>query len=131
MDEIDKLLAEIQAEYTKPKKSASPPNTGNNPKPVTNSAAKSDILIDNLLADVKADFQERDAAEELKKQQELEAEKKHQAKLKAQQRESLKKQAKEWLDKLDPLSSEGIWFEQFAQTYPSKLDAAIDYLQSS
>ncbi|MCA1904210.1 MAG: hypothetical protein LDL47_05155 [Cyanobacteria bacterium KgW148] len=37
--------------------------------------------------------------------------------------------AKEWLKELDPLSSEGLWFKEFAKHYPSELEAALDYLQ--
>jgi hypothetical protein len=36
---------------------------------------------------------------------------------------------KAWLEKLDPLSSEGLWFEKFAEKYSSQLEAALDYLQ--
>ena len=85
-------------------------------------------FIDNLLSDVQADFLEKDAAEALRKQEELIQEKIRQEKLKAKQREALEKPAQEWLAKLDPLSSEGLWFERFAQGYPTKLAAAIDYL---
>ncbi|MGH7998819.1 MAG: salt stress protein, Slr1339 family, partial [Brasilonema sp.] len=45
--------------------------------------------------------------------------------------EALKKQAKDWLAQLDPLSLEGLWFEKFAEGYPSKLEAAIEYVQNS
>ena len=43
----------------------------------------------------------------------------------------LEKSAKQWLAKLDSLSPEGIWFEKFAQGYPNRLLAAIDYLQTN
>lgn len=133
MDSIDKLLAEIKAEHTEVKNPIQQPQnlTTNTAKPLIYSASKSDALIDNLLAEVKADFVERDATEELIKQQELEQEKNRQAQIKAQQRENLKKQAQAWIDKLDPLSSEGLWFESFAKAYPSKLAAAIEYLQNN
>jgi hypothetical protein len=138
MDSIEKLLAEIQAEYTgvKPQPQQQQPSNLT-PKLTTvqpafiASNSKSDALVDNLLAEVKADFAEKDAAEELIKQQELAQEKLRQAQLKAQQIEALKKQAQAWLSKLDPLSPEGLWFERFAEAYPSKLDAAIEYLQNS
>ncbi|MDJ0724798.1 MAG: hypothetical protein QNJ38_06770 [Prochloraceae cyanobacterium] len=44
------------------------------------------------------------------------------------QRKALTRQARSWLDNLDPRSDEGLWFEEFAYTYESKLEAAIDYL---
>ena len=126
MDSIDKLLAELKAEYTEPATPQKPPpqtKTFIQPPP------KSTSLIDNLLAEVKADFVEKDAAKELRRQQELEQERIKQEQLKAQQLDTLHKQAKNWLEKLDPLSSEGLWFERFAEGYSSKLQAAIEYLQ--
>ncbi|WP_371418245.1 salt stress protein, Slr1339 family, partial [Anabaena sp. UHCC 0253] len=83
------------------------------------------------LADVQSDLAAKDAAEELRKQEELIQEKIRQEKLKAKQRQALEKPAKKWLAKLDPLSSEGLWFEKFAESYPDKLAAAIDYLQTN
>ncbi|WP_413174090.1 salt stress protein, Slr1339 family [Anabaena azotica] len=130
MDSIDKLLAEIKAEYTAPKTQPQQPQLTTS-KPFITAVSKSDALIDNLLSEVKADFVEQDAAEELKKQQELEQEKIRQAQLKAQKLELLNKEAKEWLSKLDAFSPEGLWFERFAEAYPSKLEAAVEYLQSN
>ena len=129
MDAIDKLLAQVKTEHTEPKNT--PPQANSNPVKLVLSTNKSDVLIDKLLSDVQADFLEKDAAEALRKQEELIREKIRQEKLKAKQREALEKPAQEWLAKLDPLSSEGLWFERFAQGYPSKLAAAIDYLQTN
>jgi len=130
MDAIDKLLAELKSEYTEAKSQQQ--NQNINPvKPVISNLSKSASSIDNLLGEIKADFLERDAAEKLKRQQELEQEKILQAQLKVKQLETLKKQAKEWLSKLDPFSPEGLWFERFAESYPSKLEAAIEYLQNN
>lgn len=36
--------------------------------------------------------------------------------------------AKAWLQNLDPLSADGIWFAEFAKHYPSPLEAAIALL---
>lgn len=44
---------------------------------------------------------------------------------KAKDLERFTQQANEWLKKLDPLSGEGLWFEEFAKNYPSRLEAAI------
>ncbi|MDZ7959561.1 MAG: hypothetical protein RMY34_17040 [Aulosira sp. DedQUE10] len=132
MDTIDKLLAELKNEYQeeKPSQAQLQPKL-NIAQPVMQTSPKAASLIDSLLEEVKADFAELDTAEELRQQQELEQERIRQEKLKAKQLEALKKQAKEWLAKLDPFSSEGLWFERFAEGYPSKLEAAIEYLQSS
>ncbi|MBD2492853.1 salt stress protein, Slr1339 family [Nostoc sp. FACHB-280] len=133
MDSIDKLLAQIKAEYDP----AKPTPTPQQPKPdivppfISTPPSKSQSIIDNILADVKADIEAQAAAEELQRQQELEQERIRQEQIKAQQLELLQKQAKEWLDKLDPFSPEGLWFEEFAKGYPSKLAAAVEYLQTN
>ncbi len=130
MDSIDKLLAELKAEYD----SAAKPQQ-QQPKPTVGKtfiqSPQSASLIDNLLAEVKDDFIEKDAAEELRKQQELQQQRIQQEQLKVQQLEALQKQAKDWLSKLDPFSAEGLWFERFAEGYSSKLEAAIEYLQTT
>ena len=128
MDSIDKLLAELKAEYTEPATPQQPPpqrKTFIQPPP------KSTSLIDNLLAEVKADFVEKDTAQELRRRQELEQERIKQEQLKGQQLEASKIKAKDWLDKLDPFSPEGFWFERFAESYSSKLEAAIEYLETN
>jgi hypothetical protein len=58
-----------------------------------------------------------------------EIEKQHQEQKLAQQRQQAQL-ATEWLEKLDWLSGEGIWFEKFARNYGSHLEAAIAYLFS-
>ncbi|GBF85708.1 salt stress protein, Slr1339 family [Aphanothece sacrum] len=45
-----------------------------------------------------------------------------------QQKKLLTRKAQQWLADLDIYSEEGLWFEEFARTYPSKLEAALDYL---
>lgn len=49
---------------------------------------------------------------------------------KVKDQEEITKTATEWLKKLDPLGGEGLWFEEFAKNYPSRLEAAIALLQS-
>jgi hypothetical protein len=128
MDSLDKLLAQLKAEYDENK-----PNlpTSQVAKSSSSEKSQSSSLIDNLLAEVQADFATQDAAEELRKQQEIEQEKIHQAQIKAQQIEVFKVEATKWLETLDPFSPEGLWFERFAEGYPTKLDAAMEYLQSN
>ena len=129
MDSIDKLLAELKTEYTEPKTTA--PENNLTPVKSVSPTIKSDVFIDKLLSEVQADILAKDAAEALQKQEELTQEKIHQEKLQAKQKAALEKPAKQWLAKLDPLSSEGLWFERFAESYPHKLAAAIDYLQTN
>ncbi len=131
MDEIDKLLSEVKDEYSNSQQISKPipqPNSSSNQSIA--SPRKSASAIDKLLDDVKSDFEKKDLAEELQRQQELEAERIRQEQLKAKRQEGLKQEAKNWLEKLDPFSPEGLWFERFAEGYPSKLEAAIEYLQS-
>ncbi len=130
MDPLDKLLDELKAEYdqTKPVAPKPQPNVA---KSSTPQPPKSLSLVDHLLAEVKADFAAQDEIEELEKQQQQEQEKIRQAQIKAQQLETEKSEAEAWLKKLDPFSSEGLWFERFAQSYSSKLEAAIEYLKSN
>jgi hypothetical protein len=134
---IDKLLSEVQADLAENKtayiqsKPTEPQNNLQTIQFVHLPDTKSDVFVNNLLADVQADILAKDAAVALQKQEELTQEKIHQEKLQAKQKAALEKPAKQWLAKLDPLSSEGLWFERFAESYPHKLAAAIDYLQTN
>jgi hypothetical protein len=49
---------------------------------------------------------------------------------KAKDRQVYEQKAREWLKMLDPLCGEGLWFEEFAKNYPSKLEAAIALMES-
>ncbi|MFM7365564.1 MAG: salt stress protein, Slr1339 family [Cuspidothrix sp.] len=133
---IDNLLSDVQGEVAENKISdVQYQSTSYYHLPpiefIHSPANKSDVFIDNLLADVKADIAEQEAIEHQRKQEELVQEKIRQEKIKNEQRKALEKPAKEWLTQLDPLSSEGLWFERFAESYPDKLAAAIDYLQTN
>ena len=126
MDSIDKLLAQFKAEYEEPAKVEEPRQQPLQPETLRQPLPKQEALIDNLLAQVKAGYEEQDQL----RQQQLKAEQLKQQQLQQQQLEALSRSAKVWLENLDPLSSEGIWFEKFAEKYSSKLAAAIDYLQA-
>lgn len=144
MDEIDKLLSEIKADDRKSAKiparqPKAPPVQPNfdldrllaevqadfNTLPTASRSLKNDSpAIDSILSQVKADRDEQDRVRSQLKQQQLQAEQ-------LKQIETLKLRAKSWLKQLDPLSTEGLWFERFAEGYPTKLEAAINYLQES
>ena len=130
MDALDKLLSQIKAEYEneQTQQQLQKPNIFSSLSPTE---PNSSPLIDNMLAEVQADFAAQDAELELRKQQQLEQARLRQEQIQARQREAIKQQAQNWLEKLDPFSPEGLWFERFAQNYPSKLAAAIEYLQSN
>ncbi|MDB9374186.1 salt stress protein, Slr1339 family [Nodularia sphaerocarpa] len=131
MDALDKLLEELKAEYNNQAKPAKPQPQTNAAKSFTPQPPKLLSLTDSLLAEVKADFAAQDEVEEFKKQQAIEQENIRQAEIKAQEIAALKVEAQAWLKTLDPFSSEGFWFEKFAESYPSKLEAAMEYLQSN
>lgn len=125
MESIDRLLAEVKAEYEK--SADKQPKTL--PAKIRQVQPQSPSSIDSLLEQVKTDYEQQDKAEKQLQQQQLKAEQLRQQELQMEQREALKNQVIAWLKQLDSLSSEGIWFEKFAESYPSKLDAAFDYLQ--
>ena len=130
MDSIDKLLAELKAEYEQPaSKQVQPPDTKPFNQTSPSPGFQGDEAMDRLLMDVKADFQQKDLAAELQKEQYLEVQRLQQKQLQAQQLQALKKEAEDWLGKLDPFSPEGLWFERFAEKYPSKIEAAMEYLR--
>jgi hypothetical protein len=140
MESIDDLLAQIKSEYqekdnsglqkkqppAKIEKSIEPKLPNLSPRKSFSPTSPEDAL----LSQIQAEFLEQDKAEELKKQQQIKEEKVKQEKIKQQQRQGLTKEAEAWLKKLNPRSAEGLWFEEFAYSYSSKLEAAIDYLQA-
>ena len=99
-----------------------------------------------VLQDLKAEFQEqqRQAEREQQRQEaarQREAERQERERQAALEKERLaqeqaarakelqrQRQAEDWIKKLDPLAGEGIWFEEFASHYQSRLEAAIAYL---
>lgn len=144
MESIDDILAQLKSEYQekdnpeqqkKPafvkKEKAIEPKLPNLPPPVSQKKSFSaSNPEDALLSQIKAEFVEKDREEELKKQQQIKEEKIRQEQIKQQQRQALTREAEAWLKKLNPRSAEGLWFEEFAYSYSSKLEAAIDYLQA-
>jgi DNA helicase IV len=128
-DPLDKLLADLKAEYVEGKPAQSQPQPTVAKPMVSQPKAKSSSLLDSLLDEVKAQYEEEDKAEQLRRQQQLQEQEKRQQQLKAQKLEELQKKAQAWLEELDAFSPEGLWFERFAEGYPSKLEAAVEYLQ--
>jgi hypothetical protein len=141
VESIDDILAEVKAEYLQPTQ----------PSEVKKLLFNSELLLpspsvaatnvtqggfhqlatspeQSLLEQVKSEFAEQAKAEQLERQQQLQAEQLRQAQQLEQQRQAIAQTAKDWLKQLDPLSEEGLWFEEFAYAYPTKLAAAIDYL---
>lgn len=140
----DDLLAQIKAEYQEkdqgkpPEKKPlldeddlkSPARNSSTYQPISSSQSSRSPVEDAMLSELKAEFEEQEHEAERKRQQQRQEEE-----LKAKQREqrkrdALKQQAQEWLNNLKPHSDEGLWFEEFAYSYSSKLEAAMDYLQA-
>jgi hypothetical protein len=143
MESMDDLLAQLRAEYNEkdnhqPKKPQPLPQeiwqemTVSPPPPVPKMPTKSILFRseDKLITELKSEFESQEQAEAQKKQQQLFEEQQRQEQLKQQQQQALKQEAEVWLKQLKPRSTEGLWFEEFAQGYPSKLEAAIVYLQA-
>jgi len=148
MESIEDLLAQIKAEYQaeeqgkQPEKlslfqeeefkspSTHPPTYQPQPSPKTWISPAEE----NLLAQVKTEFelkrQQQQKEEQLRKEQQLREEQLRAEQRRQRRREALTQEATEWLKKLNPRSEEGMWFEEFSYSYPSKLEAAIDYLEA-
>lgn len=130
MDSIEQLLAQVKAQYggvTPPPAPPAPASPPSAPPPPARSRSPQDP-IDGLLAEVKGQYETLDAAAQETQRQQLEAERQRQAQLQQARRAALSHTAQDWLKNLDPLSTEGLWFNQFAEQYTSRLEAAIDYL---
>lgn len=155
MESIEDLLAQVKAEYQEQEQGKQPkklplfqeeefklsPTHPPTYQPQQSPKTWISPAEENLLAQVKAEFEEQERSEELKRQQQQREEqlrKEQQFKeeqLRAEQRlqrrrEALTQEATEWLKKLNPRSEEGMWFEEFSYSYSSKLEAAIDYLEA-
>src|SRR4028119_286825 len=163
MESIDRLLAELKAEYQASQKQADelksqplvPAQAPLKPVAVPSNPTfkRLDIdlyagALDKDLAQIKAEYEAQNKAQEVASLEPLKAEYKAQnkvqevASLEPQPAEKVAapqlnvethrqkvRQAQVWLKKLDKNSDEGYWFDQFAFKYSSRIDAAIDYLQ--
>lgn len=155
MDNIDRLLAELKAKHH-PSSNTSPPQepapaplqslddllshlaegtkqvvrhqlsqrSAAPSPPITKSilGIQSSATIDPLLTQLESESQRQEQATQ-EKQRRLNE-------LQAKRRADLAKQAQQWLKTLNSSSEEGVWFEEFACGYGSRLEAAIDYLEA-
>ncbi|GAB4369915.1 MAG: hypothetical protein Kow00121_10180 [Elainellaceae cyanobacterium] len=132
-DPIDRLLLQVQESgvnppsvQSSPHASTRSPGSASNLNPST--APLPDSTADPLLGQIKAQYEQHDRAEALKKQEAQQQEQRRQEQLKRQRRAALHQRAEAWLKSLDPRSGEAVWFEEFAGKYHSRIEAAIDYL---
>ncbi|MBD1860854.1 MULTISPECIES: salt stress protein, Slr1339 family [Trichocoleus] len=129
MDSIERLLAQVKAQYSEtPAPPAAPSPLPPSSPPAKPTSGRQPDPLDSLLAEIKGQYEVQDAIAQEARQQQLVAEQQRQAQAQQARRTALARTAQDWLKNLDPLSTEGLWFNQFAEQYPSKLEAAIDYL---
>ena len=146
--EMDELLKQVKAEFEQPQKSESPSS-----KSIQRNSNSSldDFLTqvrgefkdkqqrlefptnssdEDLFAEVKSNFEVKESATANKSYEQTIDDVRHEEQQRQRQKKALRTQAQKWLKKLNPHSDEGIWFEEFAYSYPSRLEAAMDYLQA-
>jgi uncharacterized FlaG/YvyC family protein len=143
-ESLDDLLAQIQAEYQEKDKGKplekkplldeddlkSPPTNSSMYQPISSSPSSPTPVEDSMLSELKAEFDHKECEAQRKRQQQQQEEELKAKQREQRKREALKQQAQEWLNNLKPHSEEGLWFEEFAYSYSSKLEAAMDYLQA-
>ena len=135
----DDLLEEIETTYQSQKTSQS--NTSpelfseieqkfSQRKKQENISPEDSSIIDNSLEQMVRHSQRKIKNSQEKKTVDNLADIRQEELNKQKQIKLLTRKAEAWLKKLDPNSEEGFWFEQFALSYSSKLEAAIDYLKA-
>jgi hypothetical protein len=141
MDPIDELLSKLQPQLEPHRKSEVPPSTpvsGSidqllkdlDQKDLDQTATPKELPQDSCLEEVRSQYEQQDQAEGERLEQETREKQRRLRQLKAQRRAELAEKALDWLKQLNPKSSEGRWFEEFACGYSSRVEAAIDYLEA-
>jgi hypothetical protein len=145
MESIDRLLAELKAEYQASRKQAdelksqplvqaqAPLKQAAVPSNPTFKTLDIDLYagtLDKDLAQIKAEYEAQNKVQEVASLEPQPAEKVAAPQLDVETHRQKVRQAQVWLKKLDKNSDEGYWFDQFAFKYSSRIDAAIDYLQA-
>ena len=145
MESIDRLLAELKAEYQASQKNAelkSQPAVQESQAPLPPAVLRSNEgfkisdlnsyagAMDKDLAQIKAEYEAQNKTQEAVSLEQQPAAKVAGPQLDVQTHRQKVRQAQVWLKKLDKDSDERYWFDQFAFKYSSRIDAAIDYLQA-
>ena len=124
---LDDLLTQVRAEFEqKPPSQSSRAFNSFKPK---NSSTKKE-RDEDFFAQVKSKFEQRKQTQATQNYQQSVDEVRLAEQKRQRKQQSLLRQAKKWLSNLDPHSEEGLWFEEFAYSYPSRLEAAIDYVEA-
>lgn len=153
MESLESILTDLQNKYTDPKldKQRSPEQANReevSKDPIEAPIASSPTSLDSLLKDLrnssgnskdnsKSNLAKSSATEitlpsvspviDRNIQRDLQEVDDRQ---RAKEQQVIAQKATEWLKNLDPLCGEGLWFEQFAKNYASRLEAAIALIQS-
>lgn len=126
---LDQLLADVKTEI-EGNISASKPQFSSYTPERKPSLYQSSSQSHPLLADLQEEYKEQALLEEKQRQQEILEQQRLELQREQKKREILKRRAQEWLNKLNPKSEEGRWFEEFACSYSSRVQAAMDYLEA-
>jgi hypothetical protein len=146
--EMDELLEQVRAEFKQPQNSES---SSSNSTQGNSTSSLEDFLTqvrgefkdkkqrlefqnnssdEDLFAEVKSNFEVKQSATDNKSYEQTIDDVRHEEQQRQRQEKALRTQAQKWLKNLNPHSDEGIWFDEFAYSYPSRLEAAMDYLQA-
>lgn len=113
MSEIDDLLSQIKAEYQE---------SPGSPKKPPEAMAE---LLEQVQAEISSPPKPpATPPRPPQPQKDLELERKK------RRQQALEEKARQWLTSLDPQSEEGRWFQEFAYSYDSRVQAAVDYLEA-
>jgi type IV secretory pathway VirB10-like protein len=126
--DLDRLLVEVKAEVESPIAPTPSPGTGDVPVRSHTTNSSSFPIENSYLQELQAEYQQKERAQAERQQQKQREQEKLQEQRQQRQQQALKQKAQEWLKKLDPKSEEGKWFEEFAYSHTSRLEAAMDYL---
>jgi hypothetical protein len=122
---VDNLFENFKADFAA-KKADFTPVDFSFPK----TSQQNNLRIDSLLNQIKAESQQQKSIDnKITNQQNITEIQQKELNAQKQRRINLQ-QAEIWLKSLDPNSEEWLWFEQFAYSYESKVEAAIDYLKA-
>jgi hypothetical protein len=135
MDAVDRMLAELKAKYN-PSELPAPTSTAQ-PVPASSSqtapgAQSLDELLRTIHADtrraVRASLSAKTASHSQPQRATTVSAPMPVSEPSKRQRTISLTDAHRWLQHIKPSTEEGLWFEEFALHYSSRLEAAIDYL---
>lgn len=124
---LDDLLTQVRAEFENQPPSKSQSSQFSQQCQQKHSDNQND---EDFFATVQSKFEQKKQTQVTRSYEESVNQVRLEEQKKQRKQKSLIRKAKEWLSNLDPHSEEGIWFEEFAYSYPSKLEAAIDYVEA-